>query len=100
MPEHDLHEYLQVVQSLRTAMPEFTIDRKTDLIYWSSRDSKLFEFTDDDWVAVRPSSWLPRSDVPWMTDARRAAFEAKSGWARFDAAGRRDDQGRVITVSF
>jgi hypothetical protein len=81
----DVNGVRRMLGALRKSKPGIVIDVRLD---FSLRDLRLEESAWDDYERLpnHNPSWLPESDVPWMTPAERADFEQKGGWARFDAA--------------
>lgn len=99
VPEAVLDESVLAMQALRESNRGIVLDNSVHLIPMG-----LFTWAYDPYMGsgrdgfpergARYSYWLPASDAPWMTTAERAAFEA-DGWANFDAAGWRSDNGRI-----
>jgi hypothetical protein len=74
------------LNALQKSKPGIVVDVRLDFppIDWRSEESAWSSY---DRSPIHDPTWLPASDVPWMTAAERADFHEKGGWARFDAAG-------------
>ena len=81
----DIERVRQALDALREKKPGIVIDvRWHSRMAWGEEESAWSSY---DRAPIHDPTWLPASDVPWMTAAQRADFDKKGGWARFDAAG-------------
>jgi len=101
VPESQLDGFGRALKALRQSKPGIVIDG--DRYFTEGRLGPEADMINGDYDArpdrQRPFS-LPSSDAQWMTPTEKAHFEAAGGYARFDAAGWRDNDGRTLTVSF
>jgi hypothetical protein len=85
----ELDRVRRAMQSLRKVRPGIVIDGG---YITTPRNQGSLHWWDAAEVAERPNSWmppmtwLPASDMPWMTATEAASFKSQGGWARFDAA--------------
>lgn len=99
VPTDEADDFRRAVEALRQARPGIVIDGDANTIHLRLEIEETVG-TGYDVELCHDASWLPASDVRWMTPAERAAFKKQSGWFRFDGAGRCQDDGRIVAVSF
>lgn len=96
VPESELDGFRRALKGLRHSRPGLVIDGQS--IVTGSRlgpEADMIYFAYDAFLNRQQPFSLPSGDGPWMTPAEKATFEARGGWARFDAAG-----SNGATVSF
>ena len=86
------------VKALQQARPDFLIDNGSiEALQPRTRIEWPLEWPIPyDAMPVRDFTWLPTSGAPWLTAAERAAFVERGGFANFDAAEWRDEDGRKL----
>jgi hypothetical protein len=82
----DVERVRRALDALREAKPGIVVDAgRNDLKWYDWPDESAWSGYDR--LPDHNPSWWPACDEPWLTAAKRANFERKGGWARFDAAG-------------
>lgn len=97
VPESELDGFRRALKGLRHSRPGFVIDGRSIVTgSWLGRpEADMIDWDYDARLNRQQPFSLPSGDGPWMTSAEKASFEARGGWARFDAAG-----SNGATVSF
>ncbi|MGH7139622.1 MAG: hypothetical protein ACREHD_28105, partial [Pirellulales bacterium] len=101
VPEHLLAEVQRGFDRLRKSHPGIVIDGDTYAAFASGIDDPVSSDINAEGVRFPFPAWLPANNVGQrLTPSEQADFEKIGGWASFDGAGYRNDDGRVISVSF
>jgi hypothetical protein len=99
VPESSLADFRQALELLRESHPGIIIDGDMTVIDQEERNEDPIRSSNEA-VAIRPSEWVPASGHAWLSASERAEFEADGGWASFEGAGRRENDGSVTQVKF
>lgn len=85
----ELGAFRRAMHALRQARPGIRIEGAGFTLYENGENWFRDEFTGlgSGSLPDRRSSWRPMSDWPAMNPTEAAWFQARGGWARFDAAG-------------
>ena len=82
---YGLEDFQRALAALRETNPCIIIDADEMPIFRRMPDGDTPDLGVDA-VLERPTSWLPRGDVDWMTPLELADFEKKGGRASFYGA--------------
>ena len=99
VPEQDFERCRRTLEVLRDSHRGIVVDGHTSAINadWRSRSEPSYSSDND---SCRQFTWLPEPSMPWMSPADQADFEKAGGWASFDGAGFRHDDGSTCTIRF